>query len=132
MRGKAKYVVAVLLIAAGWCTFYACSPQRALARRLKGADRVVVSNNWEGASLSVKGEEVDRIVKAIGASKKQGPVKAAVDLTLEFHRGAQRLGTVVAGYEVFSIDQKPYLDTTGTLKALRARFGEEHPPMPSP
>ena len=62
-----------------------CSPQKSLAHRLKGADRVVVANT-KGSSFSITGEEVDKIVQAIAAGKKESPlIDAAVGLQLEFY-----------------------------------------------
>jgi hypothetical protein len=133
MKGKAKYAVALLLVGVGLGVFYACAPQRALAHRLKGADRVVVTNTLEGLSISVTGAEVNKIVRAITTGTKVSPdVEAAVGLTLEFYNGTEHLANVITGYEVFSIDRRRYRDTTGMLKALYERFREEHPPKISP
>jgi len=42
-----------------------------LARRLKGADRVIFTYPPEGVSITVTGEEVKRVVQAISIAKKR-------------------------------------------------------------
>jgi uncharacterized lipoprotein YajG len=128
MQRNLKYVVALLSIQL--LALCSCSPQKNLAQRLKGTDRVVVTNTIERLSISVTGADADKIVQAIATAKKESPlIEAAAGLTLEFYKGAEQLGTVATGYEIFSIDGKPYRDTTGTLKAVEERFRDEHPPM---
>jgi len=96
-----------------------CSPQKSLAKQLKGADRVVVTNTVRGLSISVTGTNVDMIVKAIAASKKESPlIDAAIGLRLEFYKGTNHIGTVDTSYEVFWVGKTPYSDTTETLKGI--------------
>ena len=122
---KTILALAVLLCVVG------CSPQKDLANRLKGADRVVVTNTIQGFSISVSGADVDKVIQAIAAGKKESPlVEAALGLTLEFYKGAQHLGSVTTSYTLFWVGNKPYNDATGTLKALDERFREEHPVKP--
>ena len=110
-----------------------CSPQKILAHRLKGADRVVVTNTIDGLSISVTGADVDKIVRAIAAGKKESPTIATTPgLRLEFFRDAEHLETVFTSYQVFWVEHTPYVDTTEALKTLYERFREEHPPMFSP
>jgi hypothetical protein len=113
--------------------FLGCSPQKNLAERLKGADRVVVTYAREDLSISIIGEEVDKIIQAIEISKKESPyVAASPFLQFQFYKGKEHLGDVVTAYELFVIDQKPYKDTTGVIKELSERYLKEHPPRLSP
>ena len=103
-----------------------CSPQKTLARRLAGADRVIVTNTMERLGIAVTGPAVDKIVQAIATAKKESPlVMAAPGLRLEFFTGAEHLGTVVIGGQVFWVGNTPYSDTTDTLNALYRRLREE-------
>lgn len=105
-------VLLVLLCVCG------CSPQKSLAKRLKAADRVVVANT-KGLSFSITGEELDKIVQAIAAGKKESPlIDAAVGLQLEFYKGSEHLGTVITSDQVFWVEKTPYSDTTETLKGI--------------
>ena len=118
----------VLVLALG-----GCSAQKSLAQRLAGADRVIVTNTSDGLGITVTGEQVKKVVEAIATAKKESPVvTAAVGLSLEFYKGVEHLGTVIAAYEVFVVDHEPYRDTTGTLKAIYERYREEHPPTLRP
>ena len=120
----------VLLLALWVC---GCSPQRNMAHRLAGSNLVVVTNTADGFGILITGEEVSKIVQAIAAGKKESRfIAAAVGLRLEFYQGTQHLENVVTADEVFVIDQKPYRDTTGTLKALYERCRGEHRSRLSP
>ena len=110
-----------------------CSPQKTLAHRLKGADRVVVTNTAEALGISITGEEVNKIVQAIAAAKKENVyIKASPGYWFEFYKGAEHLETVVTSGSVFWIGQTPYSDTTGAQQAIYGRFRyeiflQEHP-----
>lgn len=126
MRTKAKYALTVLLIGVVLGAFYGCSPQKTLARRLHDADRVIATYRQEGFSITVQGADVQKLVQAIAAAKKENPdIKSGVGLRLEFYRGPELLTTVATGNWIFVIDQKFYSDTTGTLEALWQRYREE-------
>lgn len=124
MRTNAKYVVGLLVVQV--IALCGCSPQRALAHRLKGADRVIVTNTAEGLSISITGEEVDKIVQAIATAKKESPlIDAAVGLRLDFYKGAEHLGTVIIAAQVFWVGKTPFSDTTEMLNGLYRRLREE-------
>jgi hypothetical protein len=117
---KTILVLAVLLCLAG------CSPQKNLANRLKGTDRVIVTNTVEHLSISITGDEVDNILKAFASGKKESPlIDAAVGLRLEFYKGAANLGKVETSGQVFWIGKTPYSDRTETLNGLYRRLREE-------
>lgn len=123
--GQVTFLLMAVLPLSALC---ACFPQKSLAHRLAGADRVSVTNALDGLSISLTGGEVRKVVEAIGSAKKESPLtEAAAGLRLEFYRGAQHLGTVITAYEIFAIDQKPYRDTTGTLRDVYERYRDEHP-----
>jgi len=130
MRAKLTYTVVVLLIAVGVGTFYGWSPQKRLAHRLKNADRVVVTYPADGFSMTVMGEEVNKVVEAIAAGKKESPlVEATPYLQFQFFRRDECLDRVTTSAQVFWIGHKAYTDPTGTLEALMYRYREKHPPM---
>ena len=110
MSGKAKYIMAVLLIAVGWGAFYVYSPQRALARRLKAADHVIFACNvqgYENLSTTVSGTDVRKIVSAIATAKKESPlVEASPAFRLEFFKGARRLASVTNSDLIFWIGKR--------------------------
>ena len=119
IRMKISQVVLPLLMVAGMLC--GCAPQKNLAHRLKGADRVVAANT-KGLSFSITGEEVDKLVQAIAASKKESPlIDAAVGLRLDFYKGTGHLGTVITSDQVFWVEKTPYSDTTETLKGIYQR-----------
>lgn len=110
-----------------------CSSQKTLAKRLEGADRVVVTNNFDGLSVSITGEEVSKLVQAIAASKKESHhITATPGHRLEFFKGTEHLTTVTTSYQVFWVKQMPYVDTTETLKTLYDRIRDQRPPRLSP
>lgn len=126
---KTLPVLLLLIFACG------CSPQKTLANRLKGSDRVVVTNSVAGYSISITGGEVAQIVQAIAAGEKESPnIMASPYLVFQFYKGKEHLGDVVTAYEIFVIDLKPYRDTTGIIKKFSERYrkDKERPPRLSP
>jgi hypothetical protein len=127
MHMKAKYVVGLLLVQA--VALCACSPQKSLAHRLNGADRVIYAKNHEDFSISVTGDEVKKIVQALASGKKESPlIAASPECRLEFFKGAKHLAAITNSVSVFWIGQTPYSDRTGTLKTLRQRLRVEGRP----
>ncbi len=132
MQTKAKCAVALLLVVVvGLC---ACSPQKSLAHRLADADRVVVTNQYDKTSISITGEEVQEITKALAASKKisSDGLCSTPEHRLVFFKGTNHLITVSTSYLIFWINQTPYHDKSGTLSALYVRLwhGEVSPLTP--
>lgn len=110
-----------------------CSANKSLAHRLKEADRIVVINPRDGLSITVTGEEVDRVVKAIASGKKEPPtIEATPDLDFQFFKGTKRLATVTNCVMVFWVGPNAYSDRTGTLEALEAKYRKVHRPQFSP
>lgn len=106
-----------------------CSPQKDLARRLKEADRVIVTNSFEDHSITVTGEDVDRLVQVIASGKKASPlIKSGPVFNLEFFKGTQHVETVAASTFLFMVGNDPYLDTTKTLQSLSERLYETNRP----
>jgi hypothetical protein len=130
MQMNAKFIVGLLLVhVVAMC---GCSPQKTLAQRLKDADRVIFACNvtgYEDLTITVTGEDVNKIGQAIAAGKKEKtPIKASPSFRLEFFKGGVRLGTVTNSVGVFWIGQTPYNDSSGTLQQLYEKCREEHPP----
>ncbi len=107
-----------------------CSPQKSLAKRLKDADRVVVTNRVGGSGLTVTGSDVAKILSAIASGKKETlSLKAAVGNDLEFFKGSQHLETINTSSTVFWVGETPYSDTTGIFQGLAEKFRQENPPQ---
>lgn len=103
-----------------------CSPQKNLANRLKSADRVVVTNAFEGLSISVTGADLSQIVQAIAMGKKENSnIDAAVGYKLQFYDQTQHLATITTSGGVFWIGSTPYSDSTDTISGLYRRLREE-------
>ena len=102
-----------------------CSPQKSLAGRLKGADRVVIMGFSGTNGLTLTDKEVDRIIRAIASGKKEAPgMKSGAGFRIEFFKGSKLLGSILASELGFGVGQNTYSDTTGTLKPLADRFYE--------
>lgn len=126
-------MVRIILALLALVSALGCSPNKTLASRLKEADRVVVVNPRNNVSITVTGEEVGKIVKAIATGKKEPPnIAASPDLDLQFFKGDERLATVTTSLTVFWVEHDAYSDQTGTLEALEAKYREAHPPQFSP
>ena len=134
MRMNARCAVGVLLVHV--VALCGCSPQKTLAHRLAGADRVIFACNvtgYEDLRITVTGQDVIQIVHALETGKKESPfITASPSFRLEFFRGAEHLETVTNSPPVFWIGQTPYSDTTGTLHKLLERSREEQPPRRLP
>lgn len=129
MRTNAKYVVGLLVVQI--VALCGCSPQRALAHRLKGADRVIVMNPHDGVTMTVMDDRLRNIVQALEASKKidSEGLTATPGYTLVFFKGGVHLATVPTGAGlIFFLDKTPCQDRSRTLETLYERFREEHPP----
>jgi hypothetical protein len=105
--------------------------QKTLARRLSEADRVIVLNPNGGATLTIKDEQLTKIVRAIAASEKVSngeSLTATPGYALAFFKGREHLATVATGAEiVFYIDKKAYHDKSGTLLEVMKHFWMTHP-----
>ena len=97
-----------------------CSPQKSLAHRLKGADRIIFAWLKEpaGTGKVITGETVSSVVQAIGTGKKCPSVAASPDFRLEFFKGTEHLVTITNSADVFWIGNTPYCDLTRTLHKL--------------
>jgi hypothetical protein len=109
--------------------FCACSgnqDQQKLTSRLTQADRVIVLNSRNGLTKTLKGEELARIVRAIGASEKTGAegLCATPGYTLVFYTaGGVHLATVPTSGVVFWIDKTPYWDKSGAVQSFYVNPG---------
>jgi hypothetical protein len=126
-----KHIAILLIVIIGVC---ACSqredaqgPQRALARRLTEADRVVFSNLFNNrVTLTLSNKEVRKIVRALKASEEISPnVDAALGYALVFFRGTNHLATVRTSQIIFWIDGRAYEDTSGTLETAYGHAAAE-------
>lgn len=129
MKGS-RHTMAALLIALELGAFSGCSPQKRLAHRLKGADRVVFASNLQGdedRTMTVTGEEVNKIVEAIANARKVDPnVDCTPASRLEFFNSSEHLLTITNCVSVFWIAAAPFEDTSETLETLEQRRREEY------
>jgi hypothetical protein len=126
-----KHVTILLIVIIGVC---ACSqredaqgPQKALARRLTEADRVIFSNSFNNREiLTLSNKEVTTIVRALKASEEISPnVEAALGYALVFFRGTNHLATVESSQTIFWIGDRAYRDSSGTLEAAYGNAAAE-------
>ena len=125
MHKNAKRIATLLLIAvAGFC---GCSPRRTLARHIANADHLVVSNVFDGFTISIKGEEAKRVAEAVAKARKESDAGLSTcrELRIEFFQGTNALGTVEACRALIGIDRIHYIDKTGVLEALSEMFRQE-------
>jgi len=125
MNRYAKSGLVLMLIAVhGLC---GCSPQGRLARQIAKADRVVLTNAYQGFSISVTGSEARRIVRAVSSARKLPPnATSSVEFRTEFYRGTNLLGAVVGCGRGFGVDGIGYDDNSGALQALYERYQGQH------
>lgn len=130
MRREVISTLALLGVVLG-CGCSRQETQETLGRRLSAADRVIVLNAANGVTLTIKDEQLKKLVQAIGASQKlpaSGTITATPGFTLVFFRSHEHIASVPTGAElVFYIDKKAYQDRSGTLRAVCERFWLAHP-----
>jgi len=122
-------VKTILALAALLC-FAGCSPQKSLAKRLEGADRVIFASivpGYEDLKTTVTGEDVKKLVQAVANAAKESPnVSCSPDSRLEFFKGATHLVTITNCVQLFWIDHTPYHDKSGTLEKLNQKRRDEY------
>src|SRR5215204_2326832 len=100
MQARLICGLALVLFASG-C--FRPETQKTLAGRLSEADRVIVLNPNGGASLTIKDEQLKKIVRAIEASEKvlHGEMLTATPgYPLVFFKSGEHLATVATGAEI--------------------------------
>lgn len=96
----------------------------AFAHRIADADRVVVT--WEGSpvSLTLTGDDAQKIVRAVsGAGSTRMPdteLALKYSESVTFYRGPDALGEVLTAYQLFLLNhhEPPFADRSGTLRTL--------------
>src|SRR5437870_13743314 len=94
MRNRARPLLLwLLLMIAGAC---GCSANPAkLARRIAGADQIVATNSGTGAVLSIRGDAVRPIIRAVSCAKRDRNNYAAVfDWQIRFYSGTNLLDII--------------------------------------
>ena len=123
---KTILALAVLLCVAG------CSPQKDLAHRLKGADRLNAAGvrDPEGTvGMTITGTNLSNVVQAIAnAQEEPRSIAASPELRLEFYKGTQHLATITKSGIAFWIRDIPYSDRSGTFEKLFSGFYGVLPP----
>lgn len=97
-----------------------CSQQPTkLANQIASADRLVATNSGTGAVLSVSGEELKKIVHALGSAKRDRHSYAAIfDWHIQFYSRTNFVTAIRLQDRVFRTDSAQYSDETGVLKAF--------------
>lgn len=126
VRTKARFAVVLLSLTV---FLGGCSRSRtpaALSQRIAGADRVLV---WDWAHmdhLSIEGEGVTKLVKAVSAAKGGNrKYSAQYGKTIEFYQGSNFLARIRFQQDVLKTEEGEYYDGTGVLKTLDRRFSSE-------
>jgi hypothetical protein len=122
-------VVKIFIALLGLIFACGCSPNKTLAHRLKDADRVIVTNAFDGSGITITDEELAKIINAIAAGEKEPPsIAASVDFNLLFFKGTNFLVSVPTCLAVFWAGDHAYKDRTGTLEASKAKCRAARPP----
>jgi hypothetical protein len=106
-----------------------CSKQRQsvwLGERLQNADTVILWDRARMDNMTITGNEVPRIVRAVSvAIRSKGRFRAQFDRTMEFYDGTNLLATIWTQQAIFKAADGDYADKSGTLRALNERFPDE-------
>jgi hypothetical protein len=119
-----------------------CSRPRAGAvpgdavQRLRAADRATVTYFGVTGEVTktLSTEETQSLVSAISTARKGDPARqCAKSLQITFFKGTNVISELAASHEHtdgfgFGFDGMMLLDTTGTLRAISAKFGEQPSP----
>jgi hypothetical protein len=98
-----------------------------IAPRISGADRVVITNRlaglnkrYQGFSYKVKGRMAEEIVEAVSFAPAHSPpvTDSLCDWDLQFWKGTNHLASVDYSGNVFRLDNREYVDDSGTLDKL--------------
>jgi hypothetical protein len=103
---------------------YACSqqPPANLAQQVAGADRTVVSNWNQSVTLTITGEEVAKVGRAVTSAKQDKHAYDGIwNWDLQFYAGTNFLTLVHLMDRTFWTADTQYRDDTGVLKAFYRR-----------
>ena len=126
MKRNTPFGTCLLLLAFLPCL--GCSRQAQFVDRIAGADRLVlakVSSTNGTVKISIEGSEVRDILSAVrsarsGAGDAAPPYYEAVKI--QFLKGTNALGDIVAYEDLFWMDKETYQDDTGTVRRLYKRI----------
>jgi hypothetical protein len=97
-----------------------------LAHQIADADNIIITNRFAdtnspflGVSLSLSGQQVSRIVRAISSARRLEIGTWSVwDWELQFYKATNRLATVDFQEYSFLVKKGEYMDETGVLEKL--------------
>ena len=131
MKGSLSHfrLVLVLVLASGCSQPSPKHPATAndVASRIAGADHVIITNRFAdlnkrylGFSYNISGPMAAEIVQAASYAPGHSPpvIDLICDWDLQFWKGTNRLASVDYSANVFRLDNREYVDDSGTLDKL--------------
>src|ERR1041385_6420246 len=124
MKPTTPFLMSLLLPALLACGGCSRSPRARFADRIAGADTILlarVSATNGPTIISVGQREAGEIANAV-RSATSGPGDTAPSFyeaaRIEFRKGTNALGTIIAYEEGFWLDQESYKDETGVVRGM--------------
>jgi hypothetical protein len=128
MRDESTFYRILLLLLATLCGCSKPAPLPAeVAQRLTQADRIVVATNGHLSSpLTITGEEVGKVGRAVASAKQDGASYDGIwNWDIQFYQGTNFLTVIHLMDRTFWTENTQYSDDTGVLKAFYRRLIEE-------
>ena len=100
-RWEKRLLWGLALLLSVLLVFYALPRQKLLAARFREADRVILTNRIDRISATFVGDDVEKVIKSLKASKRVPPwhrVESTGGYRFEFFRGSKRVGSVEASF----------------------------------
>jgi hypothetical protein len=105
--------------------FGACSKQPS-TQRLAQADRIVATNIQFASSLTITGDEVGRVSRAVASANPDSNTYGGYwDWNVQFYQGTNCVAAIDLMDRTFWSAGKQYTDGTGVLEAFYKRLSEE-------
>jgi hypothetical protein len=127
MRHDSKYYgsLLVLLAALSGCSKPVRLPAE-IAERLGQVDRIVVTNSHLSSPLTVTGEEVRKVAKAVASAKHDGHSSDGIwNWDIQFYQGTNFVTVIHLMDRTFWTEDAQFRDDTGVLKAFYRRVLED-------
>jgi hypothetical protein len=97
-----------------------------VAQRLAQADRIVVTNSHLSSPLTITGEEVGKVAKAVASAKHDGHSYDGIwNWDIQFYEGTNFVTVIHLMDRTFWTEDAQFRDDTGVLKAFYRRVLED-------
>ena len=94
-------------------------PPASLVERIRDADRIVATNRFgPNFSLSISGQQVNRIIRAVSSARRSAPTDSVFDCDLLFYRDTNPLAKIRFQGAHFIFESDEYYNDTGVLDTL--------------